>query len=424
MSALSDTSITAWQDNYTGSDTNSPAGTDSMAGNLDDQLRNIKSVVRLESENKAWFRVLGLSSMPSTSAPTYVSATSFTLPNDWTSLATVGLNQRIKASVTAGTVYGYITAMSFGGGVTTFTVVMDGSSALDSGLSEVQFSALTDANSALPQTVMKTGGSNQLYCVITNGGSGSAFTGTMSPAITAYQAGDVYYVEWTQAAQGADTVNLNSLGAKTVKRYSTTGSFNLLAGEITAGAITPLYYDGTNFQVIIAQWPVTYFDRIVGTPAVDVVNTIAETNLYSKSVPGGTVGSSSTLQLFANGDILNNSGSNATYRIRVYYGGTAVLDTGAVTQPTGSNVIPFRLSVLLEGAGSTSAQNIAGRLDIPTAGVANGILGASGGDKTGQYLGLAVDTTSAQILKVTIQFGTAASTIEGRLHQCVVTYIK
>jgi hypothetical protein len=79
--------------------------------------------------------------------PTYVSATQFTVPGDQTSAFHV--NRRIKATVTAGTVYGYISASVFGA-LTTVTVVLD-SGNLDSGLSAVQLGLVTANNTSLPQ---------------------------------------------------------------------------------------------------------------------------------------------------------------------------------------------------------------------------------------------------------------------------------
>jgi hypothetical protein len=79
--------------------------------------------------------------------PTYVNATQFTVPGDQTSSFTV--NRRIKATVTAGTVYGYISASVFGA-LTTVTVVLD-SGTLDSGLSAVQLGLITPTNTSLPK---------------------------------------------------------------------------------------------------------------------------------------------------------------------------------------------------------------------------------------------------------------------------------
>ncbi len=97
-----------------------------------------KSVVRAESENKQWER-WGLT-------PTYLSATQFTLVGDQVSSGPCYVNPRIKATVTAGMVYGYISAASYTNPTTTVTVVLD-SGALDAGLSEVQFGGLQQRHS-------------------------------------------------------------------------------------------------------------------------------------------------------------------------------------------------------------------------------------------------------------------------------------
>lgn len=78
-------------------------------------------------------------------APTFVSATQFTLPGDQTSAFHV--NRRVKLLVTAGTVYGYISVTAFAA-LTTVTVVLD-SGALDSGLSNVQLGLITYDNTSL-----------------------------------------------------------------------------------------------------------------------------------------------------------------------------------------------------------------------------------------------------------------------------------
>jgi hypothetical protein len=78
--------------------------------------------------------------------PTYVSGTQFTVQGDQTTAFHVG--RRIKATVTAGTVYGYISASAYTS-LTTVTVVLD-SGSLDSGLSAVQLGLLTRINPSQP----------------------------------------------------------------------------------------------------------------------------------------------------------------------------------------------------------------------------------------------------------------------------------
>lgn len=53
-------------------------------------------------------------------------------------------------------------------------------------------------------------------------------------------------VKFTNANTGASTINLNGLGAKSIKKNV---SVALVSGDILAGAIYDLVYDGTNFQI-------------------------------------------------------------------------------------------------------------------------------------------------------------------------------
>lgn len=78
-------------------------------------------------------------------APTYVSATSFTLAGDQTSIYHVG--RRLKTTNSGGTIYSTITASAFGA-VTTITVAND-SGTLDSGLSAVSYSIVSAINPSI-----------------------------------------------------------------------------------------------------------------------------------------------------------------------------------------------------------------------------------------------------------------------------------
>ncbi len=80
-------------------------------------------------------------------APTYVSATSFTLVGDQTTVFHVG--RRLKTTNTGGAVYSQITASAYGA-LTTVTVVND-SGTLDSGLSAVSYGLLSANNTSAPK---------------------------------------------------------------------------------------------------------------------------------------------------------------------------------------------------------------------------------------------------------------------------------
>lgn len=115
MPPLSDTEIINWQDDYLASDTNGPANADMISTQLGDQVRNIKSVERAESELKQWERH-GLTA-------TYISATSFSFAGDKRTTAVVG--RRIKVTISGSTKYGTILSSSFGASKTTVTAQWD-----------------------------------------------------------------------------------------------------------------------------------------------------------------------------------------------------------------------------------------------------------------------------------------------------------
>lgn len=88
--------------------------------------------------------------------PTYLNATQFSVPGDYT--ATFEAGRRIKTVNSAGTYYGYITSSAYATSVTTVTVFLD-SGALDSGLSAASVALLSADNHTVPEfnTVTKTG---------------------------------------------------------------------------------------------------------------------------------------------------------------------------------------------------------------------------------------------------------------------------
>ena len=81
-------------------------------------------------------------------APTFISATQFSLVGDQTLVFTV--NRRVKSTNTAGTIYSTISVSSFGGGITTITVVND-SGILDAGLSAVFYGLIPPTSNSLPR---------------------------------------------------------------------------------------------------------------------------------------------------------------------------------------------------------------------------------------------------------------------------------
>jgi len=78
-----------------------------------------------------------------------------------------------------------------------------------------------------------------------------AVTATLSPAITAYAAGAIYSLKSAGSNTGAMTINLNGVGAGSVKKGKA-GTLDLSAGDFAAGRMGLFAHDGTNFQMLNA----------------------------------------------------------------------------------------------------------------------------------------------------------------------------
>lgn len=78
-------------------------------------------------------------------------------------------------------------------------------------------------------------------------GAADAYVVAPSPVISSYVTGEVVVFKAVNANTGASTINVNGLGVKSIKKN---GSSALEAGDIAAGQIVTVIYDGTNFQLI------------------------------------------------------------------------------------------------------------------------------------------------------------------------------
>lgn len=88
---------------------------------------------------------------------------------------------------------------------------------------------------------------------------------TVSPVPTSYTSGDSYMFKADVANTDTATLNVNGLGAKTIKKN---GTLNLETGDIKAGQICRVTYDGTYFQLTSAITPPNYFQQEVPVGAV------------------------------------------------------------------------------------------------------------------------------------------------------------
>src|SRR6266403_2303381 len=93
----------------------------------------------------------------------------------------------------------------------------------------------------------KVGVQNESYTYATDTGSAKAYAIAPSPAIAAYVAGQSFTVKAANSNTTTSTLAVSGLTAKTIKKFD--GVTNLVSGDIIAGQIFEVIYDGTNFQM-------------------------------------------------------------------------------------------------------------------------------------------------------------------------------
>ena len=94
------------------------------------------------------------------------------------------------------------------------------------------------------KTVTQTGFQNNAERYAADAGANDTYVITLSPAPISYKTGMVVYFKANTANTEACTLNVNSLGAKTIKKGLST---TLADGDIAAGMFCTVIYDGTDF---------------------------------------------------------------------------------------------------------------------------------------------------------------------------------
>lgn len=115
MPPVSDTQITDWAADYATADTNTPRDRQDIGGLLDDEMRNFRSVVRAEAENKEWERY--------GRAPTFLNTTAFSFEGDMRLVARPG--RRVKAILDGAVKYGHVKSATLNAGITVVQCIWD-----------------------------------------------------------------------------------------------------------------------------------------------------------------------------------------------------------------------------------------------------------------------------------------------------------
>lgn len=123
--------------------------------------------------------------------------------------------------------------------------------------------AISDTGSAIsiqpsidPAVVSTRAAEQSGGALLCNSASGSVTTYTcaLSPTLASYTSGmTLHWIPDINATGGATTLNVDTIGAKSVKLSD--GTTNPAPGDILAGRITPLWFDGTAFRIVDAVGP-------------------------------------------------------------------------------------------------------------------------------------------------------------------------
>ena len=215
----------------------------------------------------------------------------------------------------------------------------------------------------------------------------NTITASLSPAITAYVAGQTFRFAAAGANTGAVTINVNGLGAKAVTKNGTSA---LITGDILANAVYSVTYDGTQFQISGALFSggsfaasganndITSLLALAAVPSVissNVVNltgnqTVAGTKTFSSqpnfpaqsmvrlTTTGIANGSTNTvIARFSTQEV--NQGSDITYADSLTLGALFTINTNGVYAISFTGGANCKFGISLNATGSPITTGIA-----------------------------------------------------------------
>jgi len=196
---------------------------------------------------------------------------------------------------------------------------------------------------------------NEGYQYLASVAGTNTITGSLSPAITAYAAGQTFRFIAAASNTGAVTININSLGAKSITKDGTTA---LSTGDILINGLYEITYDGTQFQlknssVTFSGGTVANATTFSSTVALNGASTISADMTFSgsmlKLVKGADVASATALPLITDGNYFDVTGTTTITSfnsvgvgtwVRLHFDGALTLTHQAtdLVLPGGANI--------------------------------------------------------------------------------------
>ena len=177
----------------------------------------------------------------------------------------------------------------------------------------------------------------------------NTLTGLATPALSGYAAGAQYSFLAQNNNTGAVTIDIDTLGVKSITKFGTTA---LAAGDIIAGALTLIEYDGTRFQLLnVTNNSFKYIvepTTISATAATGTINYDVATQSIVYYTTNATANwtmnfralSSATLNsLMSTGQTITVT-FMATLGATAYYNSAVTIDGNAITPKWQSGITP------------------------------------------------------------------------------------
>lgn len=189
--------------------------------------------------------------------------------------------------------------------------------------------------------------SSWVYAVDASGTD--TYVATLTPAITSYVSGQRFIVKVATANTGAATCNFSGLGAKTIKKFN---DQDLETGDIEAGQIIDLIYDGTNLQL---QTPLaSQLTTAIATETTDFFSATDITGAEAQTLTGGTNSDASSLHSHPFAAILRETLGLNRYLLRFYDLGDRTATIGFIENIVGAGTIAESSLSILFTTGTTS----------------------------------------------------------------------
>lgn len=257
------------------------------------------------------------------------------------------------------------------------TIVKDGSLPLDTG--DIKASQIvqviydgTNFQMLSPKSYALAQNCSAIYAADSQ--ASDTYVITLTPIPTAYTAGMIVSFKANTLNTGACTLNVNSLGAIAIKKFGTTN--DTATGDILAGQIVTVIYDGTNFQMVSA---VDDINNLTGKTSPDATNDFSKlwdnsASAYKKVNPTNLI-----LSGLPSGAVLQTQ--QGTFTSTASSTSASFADTGITVNitPASSNNKVLIFAMISGGADTGSNTGCAFNL---MRGVTNIIQGASPGSRT------------------------------------------